>query len=241
MNINPKPESQKPEQTRGCVIIPCYREGGRIGAVVGAVLKIIPDVIVVDDGSPDQTATEAEQAGALVIRHEVNRGKGAALDTGFRVARDKGCEYVITMDGDGQHAVSDLPRFVETYMETGTPVLVGNRMADTRSMPWLRLMTNRFMSWLLSREMGQFVPDTQCGYRLYKLSVVPELSAESKRFAAESEILMDLSCQGVKIGSVPIATIYGTEKSKIHPVKDTIRFYQMLRQHRKRRRQRTTP
>ncbi len=223
---------------RGCVIIPAYREGGRVGAVVKDVCRYIADVIVVDDGSPDETAAEAERAGASVIRHVTNRGKGVALDTGFKVARERGFHFVITMDGDGQHAVSDIPRFMEAYARTGTPVLVGNRMADTRAMPWVRVMTNRFMSWLLSREMGQRVPDTQCGYRLYELSVVPEISAESKRFAAESEILMDLSRKKVVIGSMPVATIYGTEKSKINPVKDTIRFAAMLRRYRKQRKAR---
>ena len=222
--------------SRGCAIIPAYREGGRIGPVVTEVLKHMPYVIVVDDGSPDNTAVEAERAGAIVVRHDVNRGKGAALDTGFRAAREQGFDFVVTMDGDGQHAATDLPRFVESYIQTGVPVLVGTRMSDTTTMPFVRRMTNRFMSWLLSREMGQWVPDTQCGYRLYKLAVVPEISAESKRFAAESEILMDLSHKGITIGSVPVATIYGTEKSKIHPVADTLRFAKMLRQYRKRRR-----
>ena len=221
---------------RGCAIIPCYREGGRIGTVVGAVRAYLPDVIVVDDGSPDATADEARQAGAQVIRHEVNQGKGAALETGFQAARERRFDFVVTLDGDGQHAAVDLPRFVETYQTTGTPVLVGNRMADTRSMPRLRWLTNRLMSWLLSREMGQRVPDTQCGYRLYQLAVVPPVAAESKRFAAESEILMDLSDRGIRIGSVPVATLYGTETSKIHPVKDTLRFIRMLRAYRKRRR-----
>lgn len=213
---------------KGCVIIPAYREAGRIGAVVREALTYLPDVWVVDDGSPDATAAEAGAAGAKVIRHGTNRGKGAALDTGFRAAREAGFEFVITMDGDGQHAPADLPRFQQVYRETGTPVLVGTRMSDTRTMPPLRRRTNRFMSRLLSLEMGQRVPDTQCGYRLYKLAVVPEISAESKRFAAESEILMDLSRKGIRIGSVPVATIYGGEKSKIHPVKDTFRFVRML-------------
>lgn len=222
---------------RGCVVIPAYREGGRIGSVVADVLKFMPDVIVVDDGSPDQTSAEAEQAGAMVVRHEVNQGKGAALDTGFKAARKREFDFVITLDGDGQHAASDLPGFVSAYRTTGVPVLVGNRMADTRAMPFVRRMTNRFMSWLLSREMGQRVPDTQCGFRLYKLSAISELATQSGRFAAESEILMDLSHRGIGIGSVPVTTIYGTETSKIHPVKDTIRFAQMLRTYRKRRKQ----
>lgn len=222
---------------KGCVIIPAYREAGRIGAVIQGIKEFIPDVLVVDDGSPDETAVQAEQAGAQVIRHAVNSGKGAALDTGFRAAREQGFEIAITMDGDGQHAPSDIPGFVQMYRQSKIPVLVGTRMSDTRTMPWVRRLTNQFMSWLLSREMGQWVPDTQCGYRLYALAVVPEISAQSKRFAAESEILMDLSHKGIKIGAVPIATIYGTERSKIHPIKDTWRFYRMLRHYRKRAKQ----
>lgn len=220
---------------RGCVVIPAYREGGRIGAVVREVLTYMPDVLVVDDGSPDDTAAEARATGVAVIRHATNLGKGAALDTAFRAARESGFEFVITMDGDGQHAPAELPKFIAAYRAGEAPVVVGNRMGDTRTMPRIRRWTNAFMSWLLSREMGQWVPDTQCGYRLYTLAVVPAISAASKRFAAESEILMDLSHKGIRIGSVPIATIYGTEKSKIHPVKDALRFVRMLVQYRRAR------
>lgn len=222
-------------EPRGCAIVPAYREGGRIGAVVRSIREMIDDVIVVDDGSPDDTGREAESAGAVVIRHAVNLGKGAALQTAFRVAVRQGFEYAITLDGDGQHAPADIPRFIQAYRETGVPVLVGTRMHDARSMPLVRWLTNRFMSWLLSREMGQRVPDTQCGYRLYRLAAVSGVVIQSARFAAESEILMDLSRQGVRIGAVPVATIYGTEQSKIHPLKDTVRFFKMLHRHRKAR------
>jgi hypothetical protein len=92
------------------------------------------------------------------------------------------------------------------------------------------------MSWLLSREMGQRVPDTQCGYRFYRIDVIAGVQVESGGFAAESEILMDLSHRGVTIGSVPVSTIYGTEQSKIHPVRDTILFFGMLRRYRRARR-----
>jgi len=224
---------------RGCVIVPAYREGGRIGLVVAGILPYMPSVMVIDDGSPDDTAREAEQAGAIVIRHDMNRGKGAALETGFQAAREHGFDFVITMDGDGQHAASDLSRFLETQARGNYPVLVGNRMVDARSMPLVRRVVNRTMSWLLSREMGQRVPDTQCGYRLYHLSVIPERTSASNHFAAESEILLELSGQGVRIGSVPVATIYGTETSKIRPVRDAIRFLAMLHQYRKRRKVRS--
>ena len=227
------PETRSRLAAKGCVIIPAYREAGRIAAVVEGVKAFVSDVIVVDDGSPDETASQAERAGARVVRHPLNRGKGAALDTGFRAARERGFDFAITLDGDGQHAPGDLPAFIQAFRQSGTPVLIGSRMSDTRDMPWVRCVTNRIMSWLLSREMGQWVPDTQCGYRLYALAVVPEISAQSTRFAAESEILMELSHRGVKIGSVPITTIYGSEQSKIHPVKDGVRFLVMLRRFRR--------
>lgn len=229
-------ETVTEREPRGCVVVPAYREAGRIGAVVRAIRTYLADVIVVDDGSPDDTGREAEAAGAVVIRHTVNQGKGAALATAFREAGRRGFDFVITLDGDGQHAPGDIPGFVREYRASGTPVLVGNRMGDVRSMPLVRWLTNRFMSWLLSREMGQRVPDTQCGYRLYQLAAISGATIQSARFAAESEILMDLSHKGMVIGSVPVVTLYGTEKSKIHPLRDTVRFFSMLHRYRKRRR-----
>jgi len=215
--------------SRYCVIVPAYQESGRIGRVVEAIREYCPDVIVVDDGSSDSTAAEAERAGATVLRNRVNMGKGIALDVGMAHAREGGYDFVITMDADGQHAPSDIPVFVEEYSRSGIPVLIGNRMSDPGTMPAVRRLTNRFMSWLLSRKMGQRVPDTQCGYRLYSTDCLPPPMPESGRFAAESEVLLHIAAQGVKIGSVPIKVIYGDEKSKINPVKDTVRFFAMLR------------
>lgn len=227
--------SQTRDSQRGCVVIPALNEEQRIAAVVHGVKGIISQVIVVDDGSRDGTARVAEAAGATVLKHDLNRGKGAALETGFRYARESGFGFVITMDGDGQHDPADLTRFAEAHVRTGIPVLVGNRMADAGHMPLVRRLTNRFMSWLLSREMRQSVPDTQCGYRLFRCDVLPCKSAESTRFAAESEILLQLADQGVVIGSVPVATIYRDEKSKINPFKDTLRFFGMLHRYRRNR------
>lgn len=222
---------------RGCAIIPAFKEAGRIGGVVRRVLDFLPDVIVVDDGSGDNTASEAEAAGAVVLRHEVNKGKGAALATGLAHAKSKGFAWVITLDADGQHDPADIPVFVEAYVRTGIPVLVGNRMSRTESMPRIRRWTNRYMSNLLSREMGQFVPDTQCGYRLYRIDVLPFLATRSTRFAAESESLLHVAARGLSIGAVPIKVIYleGRE-SHINPFRDTLRFFAMLRDYRRNRR-----
>jgi len=221
------------EKTRFCVIVPAYREEGRIGQVVREIHSYCSHVIVVDDGSTDGTAKEAEAAGAIVLKHPVNMGKGTAMNTGFKYAQDNGYEFLITMDGDGQHDPAEIPKFVEAYLNTGTPVLIGNRMDDPHAMPLVRRLTNRFMSRLLSRKMGQRVPDTQSGYRLYKCEVLSSISVESARFAAESEILLSLAERGVAIGAVGIKVIYRDEKSKIHPITDTIRFYAMLRRHKR--------
>jgi glycosyltransferase involved in cell wall biosynthesis len=219
-------------QKKFCVIVPGYREQCRIGKVVEGVRRYCRNVVVVDDGSPDDTAKEAEAAGAVVVKHATNLGKGVALNTGFKYARENGYEFLITMDGDGQHDPADIPGFVETYTKTGTPVLIGNRMDDPHTMPLVRRLTNQFMSWLLSRQMGQRVPDTQSGYRLFKCDVLADISVQSERFAAESEILLALSERGVKIGAVPIKIIYRDEKSKINPVRDTMRFIKMLNRRR---------
>ena len=218
-----------------CILIPAYNEEKRIAAVVREVRDYCPDVIVIDDGSPDDTDKVAAEAGATVLEHVHNQGKGAALQTGFDYARAHGFDLAITMDADGQHAPSDIPAFLQAYERTHSPVLVGNRMGNVAGMPWLRRVVNRFMSDLLSRVMGQHVPDSQCGFRLYHRSAFPEgpYDAHSQRFAAEPEILLRLALAGRKIGAVTIQTIYGDEKSKINPFTDTLRFFRMLRRFKK--------
>ena len=224
-----------PERRRYCAIIPAYREGPRIGRIVAEVLGQGIDAIVVDDGSDDNTAAVAEAAGATVVRHPSNRGKGAALLTGFREARTRGFEAALTIDADGQHDAAEIPKFIEAYERTGIPVLVGTRLWSPEGMPWIRRGTNLLMSWLLSREMGQYVPDTQCGYRLYRVEALPRQPMDSARYAAESEILLDMAARGVRFASAPVRTIYRDEKSKINPVVDTLRFLGMMLRHAARR------
>jgi len=214
-----------------CIVIPAFNEAKRIGPVVeGARRHAV--VVVVDDGSADGTAEVAAGAGAVVLRQPVNQGKGAALAAGFAYAREHGFDAVITMDADGQHAPSELPRFIAAFRAHRPAVVVGSRMDNLKDMPFVRRWTNIIMSWMLSRRMGQRVPDTQCGYRLYRQDVLPYLAVDAQRFAAESEVLLNLAARGFTIESVPVSTIYGDEKSKINPVVDTVRFFGMLRRHR---------
>jgi glycosyltransferase involved in cell wall biosynthesis len=216
-------------QLNGCVVIPAFCEEKKINNVVREVLNYIKNVIVVDDGSKDRTAEEANNAGAIVVKHSANLGKGMALITGFKWALEKKYGFIITMDADGQHSPADLKNFLETYQQLKCDVIIGNRMNNPQGMPLVRKLTNHFMSWYLSRLMGQIVPDTQNGYRLYSAKVLPIIAeSQSSRFAAESEVLLKLAVRGIRIESVPVTVIYSDEKSKINPIKDTIRFMKMI-------------
>ncbi|MDD4737002.1 MAG: glycosyltransferase family 2 protein [Kiritimatiellae bacterium] len=221
-----------------CVVIPAYQEETHIGNVVREVRKYCSRVLVVDDGSKDATAQVARDAGATVISLPENQGKGAALNVGYQAARDQKAEFLIAMDADGQHDPEEIPKFIEAYRRTGIPVLIGNRMADVHGMPLVRKLTNRFMSWMLSRSMGQYVPDTQCGYRLFRCDVIPFVSSKSQRFAAESEVLLRVAERGIRIDAVRIKTIYDSNHSKINPLLDSVRFFRMLYLFRKQHRER---
>ena len=213
------------------LLLPAFNEAGRIAPVIETARQFCPCVLIVDDGSTDDTAQVARASGAEVIRLESNQGKGAALARGFSRAVNQGYDAVITMDSDGQHLAEDLPSFIDAYA-AGHRVVVGNRMAKAGDMPLIRRWTNRFMSGLLTRVMGQEVPDTQNGFRLYGVEVLAKVRVEAKRFAAESEILLEIACLGIPIHSVPVRAVYGDEHSTICPVRDTVRFFGMLRRHR---------
>lgn len=209
-------------------LIPAYREASVIGDVVDRTRKYVALVLVVDDGSPDDTAGEARRAGAVVLRHDTNCGKGAALKTGFTSLFQRGFEYVVVLDGDGQHRPEEIPKFLAAALRSGVRLAVGNRMADTAKMPLVRRLTNRVMSGLLSRWCGQPIPDSQCGFRLLHRDLLPHLLCDTNAFDYESEILIRMARAGVKICSVPVTTVYGGEKSKIRPIRDTLRFFRMV-------------
>ncbi len=211
------------------ILVPAYNEAAHIAAVVRAARRWATTVVV-DDGSTDQTVTLAEHAGAIVLRHGPNRGKGRALEQGFAYAREHGYEAVITMDADGQHDPKDIASFLAIHTQQPRAVLIGNRTHDLRAMPWVRRCTNRVMTGLLSRRMVCRVADTQCGYRLYPLRALEPAFDLVAGFAAESEILVRLAQRGVPLVDVPIRTIYSGQQSKISPWRDTWRFWRMWRQ-----------
>jgi glycosyltransferase involved in cell wall biosynthesis len=216
------------EELQIAVVIPAYREGERIARVVRDIKSFVPVVVVVDDCSPDNTSEQAQLAGAIVVKHDVNRGKGAALKTAFKKLAEMGCAYGITMDGDGQHDPQQLPLFIKEIRDSQAIMVVGNRLSNAAGMPKVRWLVNRSMSWLISRICRCSIPDTQCGYRALAVSNPSILAAKSDHFDYESEVLiLTARAKGV-IRSVPVKTIYQGEVSKIRPLRDTIRFFKLL-------------
>ena len=210
------------------VVIPAHNEARAIGPLVEAVRSFGHDCIVINDGSTDDTELLASQAHALVLRTSTKSGKGNALKVGFDHVLNNGYEALIAMDGDGQHSPSDIAAFVDCYQKTDADIVSGNRMNNSRGMPWVRLATNHFMSWLISLFCRQHIPDTQCGFRLIKAKVLRAIKLESSDFEIETEVLIKASKKGFKIASVDIKTIYRDEVSKIQPVRDTLRFIAYL-------------
>ncbi|MGH8022922.1 MAG: glycosyltransferase family 2 protein, partial [Limisphaerales bacterium] len=148
---------------KAAALIPCFNEGQTIGIVVSQMRRHVERVIVVDDGSTDQTNAEASAAGAVVLRHGRNFGKGAALKTGLSYLHRLGYEWAFTLDGDGQHDPADAPALRQCARETPALLVVGNRMGHAGAMPGIRRRVNAWMSDKLSQYAGCTLPDTQCG------------------------------------------------------------------------------
>lgn len=211
-----------------CVLIPSFNEEKTIGWLVRSVLELGYHAVVMDDGSRDNTAQVARAHGAEVFVNDRNLGKGATLRKGFEILKERDYDALVIMDADGQHLPKDIAQFVKLYQEKKPGVIVGNRMSRAKGMPLVRWLTNRVMSYFLSKKCGQAVPDSQCGFRLIDRAVLKKLSLHTEKFEIESEILMEASKHGFTILSVPITTVYEGQHSDIHPVKDTVRFFKFI-------------
>jgi len=213
-------------------LIPGYQEGPRIGHVVGAAARHLP-VLVVDDGSTDDTASQAEAAGARVLRQVPNAGKGAALRAGFRLALEEGWDAIVTLDADGQHDPDEIPRFVAAFSAPGAhgprPELVIGRR-DFARMPPLRRLSNTLGTAAFSWAVGQAVPDNQSGYRLLGRRLMAAM-LDSREAGFEFEVEMIAIClrRGWTLDWVPIKTIYAGEPSHVKPMAHLRHFVRATR------------
>ena len=215
-------------------VIPCFNEEATIGSVVAATRRFLSTVLVIDDGSLDQTVERADAAGAVTLRHGRNFGKGRALQEGWRWACERGFTWAMTLDGDGQHSAEDIPSFLRCAEQSGAALVIGNRMNAAAEMPWLRRVVNRWISRRISQAAGQLLPDSQCGFRLMNLETWSSLPIDASRFEIESEVLLAFVAAGHAVEFVPIRVIYKNEASKIHPLRDSARWFRWWMSWRKR-------
>jgi glycosyltransferase involved in cell wall biosynthesis len=227
---------ETPPRGRIVALIPAHDEARWIATVVAGALRHLA-VLVVDDGSVDDTAAIAEGAGARVVRQRPNQGKGAALRTGFRSALDDGIEAVVTLDADGQHDPTEIPAFLAAYARrtlAGQPteLIIGRR--DFHRMPATRRLSNWLGTVALSTAVGQWIDDNQSGYRLIGRRLMSAtLDSGESGFAFEVEMIAICLREGWSIEWVPIRTIYGDEGSHIRPLRHLAEFLAATRRARR--------
>jgi glycosyltransferase involved in cell wall biosynthesis len=213
-------------------VIPAYHDEKHIGDIVRRTGQQLDHVLVIDDGSNDGTAQRARDAGAEVIVHNQNRGKGEAIKTGLRHCLAREVTWVILLDSDGQHLPEEIERFLSAAASATQPMLfVGNRMDNAGGMPFIRRVVNRYMSRRISHLCGQRIPDTQCGFRMLHQQLIPELLGGGDRFDYDTEVLIVASRKRYRIEPVPITTVYSDQVSNIHPVRDAFRFFKLMRRY----------
>lgn len=209
------------------IVIPAYNAARTVTDVVQRARRAVPEaaVIVVDDGSSDDTASRARQAGAQVERHEGNQGKGRALATGLAAAAALGGpRFVVTLDADGQHPPEEIPRLLEPLEAGRADLVIGARRRSASAMPPHRRFTNWLSSSLVSRAIGQGVPDSQSGFRAMTREVATSVWCTGTRYEFETEFLFEAARSGWRIGAVEIPTVYAGERSHFRNVSDTMRL-----------------
>jgi len=229
-------------RSQTAAVIPAYQDEKHIGDIARRTRERLDHVLVIDDGSTDQTERRAREAGAEVVVHPQNQGKGEAIKTGLThwfesgnsssTGQEAQITWVILLDSDGQHLPEEIDRFLLAAASVTRPTFfIGNRMDDVARMPFLRRVVNRYMSNEISRVCGQRIPDTQCGYRMLHRQIIPDMLHGGHRFDYETEALIVASRKGYRIESVPISTVYTDQVSKIHPLRDSLRFFKMMQRY----------
>jgi len=202
------------------VLIPAYNAEKSLGEIL---------IVVVDDGSVDKTHEVAASAEAVVLHHDKNRGKGAALQTGFDyLNKQSGIEFIVTMDADLQHQPEDAPKFFLAQQKTTADIIIGWRERIGTRMPVHRRLSNTITSALVEIRTGRTIKDSQCGFRLIRRSVIEQIHLETAGYEAETEFLIKAARRGFTIDFVPVQTIYGAEKSYMTHWATTMNFIKVI-------------
>jgi glycosyltransferase involved in cell wall biosynthesis len=215
------------KQSRIGVVIPTYNHGSRVKAVAYQARTLGFPVFVVDDGSTDNTAEMLSSLeGIIVLTHPENRGKGAALRTGFQAALQS-CDWVVTLDADGQHKAEDAHNLLGAVPDTLRPIVIGRRQGMRgEHVPWTSRFGRKFSNFWVWVSGGPLVSDSQSGFRLYPLPEALNLDVRARRFQFEVEILVKAREQGIPVLEAPVQVVYqkGAERiSHFHPWKDFFR------------------
>lgn len=211
------------------ILIPAYKAAQTIAQVVSGAKQHGRPVLVIDDGSDDETARNAEAAGATVLRHAGNRGKGAALQTGFAYARKLGADAVLTLDADGQHDPAEIPKLLAAYSDAPGSLVIGVRSFDPALMPRRSRIGNQISTFFISRFAHRQHSDTQSGFRIYPRRLL-DAPLTTRRFDTETELVLWAAKLGVPLREVPIQTIYSGDSHTTHfrNWEDTLRVLRLV-------------
>jgi glycosyltransferase involved in cell wall biosynthesis len=211
---------------RVVALIPALNAAPSVGAIAAECRGFAESVVVVDDGSSDATSEEATAAGAVVLRHPRNRGKGGALKTGFAWAIDNGFDGVVTLDADGQHLPKDIPLLIRCREETDGDLIIGTRTHLFDQMVFHRRVANRFSAWTISIASGARIIDSQSGFRYYSGDLLRSVHLRTDGFDMESEVIVRAGRSHLRIVNVPIdlGFVNGIVTSHYKPMHDTLRI-----------------
>lgn len=211
---------KKTKKKKALAIIPCYNEEATIGSVVLRAKRHVEEVLVVDDGSVDDTVRIAQDAGATIISHKKNGGKSSGIKTGFKYALSYNYDYVVTIDGDGQHNPDEIPSVLNDVIHNGSDISIGVRYGDSTEMPSWRRVGKRVLDYATSLGNGGNVTDSQCGFRAFNNKAVRTLfnKLNGEDFNVESEELIKAYDLGLKVGKTRIMCRYkGLDTSTKNP------------------------
>jgi len=211
-----------------CVLVPTYNNQGTLKSVLDGVLQYTNQVVVVNDGSTDNTSEILKSYTFLnIVSYDKNQGKGWALRQGFNRALELGFDYAITIDSDGQHFAEDLPKFLDKLEEQPGSLIIGARNMDQSSVPGKSSFGNKFSNFWFWVETGLKLPDTQSGYRLYPIHRMKEMKFITRKFEFEIEVIVRASWRGINVTSVPVKVFYAEKANRVshfRPFKDFSRI-----------------